>query len=54
MATLVLHRSELIDRLAQIASDYNTTPDALLDTAIQEFLDKMERRPVPTQQEQPL
>jgi hypothetical protein len=53
MATLVLQRSELIDKLAQIASDHNTTPDALLDTAIQEFVDKMEQQSVPEEQGRP-
>jgi len=49
MTTLVLEQADLIDRLEKAAIDQNTTPDTLLHTAIQEFLDKIERRSVAIQ-----
>lgn len=53
MAMLVLQKPELIDKLTQLASDHHTTPNALLDTAIQEFVDKMEQQPAPEAQRHP-
>ena len=44
MTTLVLEKPELIDRLEQVAINRNTTPTALLDTAVVEFLAKVEQR----------
>jgi hypothetical protein len=43
----------LIDKLTQIAGAQHTTPDVLLDTAIQEFVDKMEQQPAPEAQRHP-
>ena len=53
MATLVLQKPELIDKLTQIARDQNTTPDALLDTAIQAFVDKVEQQVTPAERARP-
>ena len=41
MTTLVLEKTELIDRLEQIAIDRNITSAALLDTAVVEFLERV-------------
>lgn len=49
MTTLVLEQPDLIDRLEKAAIDQNTTPDTLLHTAIQEFLDKIEHQSVAVQ-----
>ncbi|GEM_PF-2286708 len=54
MATLVLQKSHLVDRLAQIAANRNTTPETLLDTAVQEFLDKVERQAPPQRTQLPI
>jgi hypothetical protein len=40
MTTLILQQPDLIERLQQVASDQNTTAEALLDTAVQDFLDQ--------------
>ena len=42
MTTLVLQRPQLVERLEQIAAIRNTTPELLLDTLVQEFVDKTE------------
>jgi predicted transcriptional regulator len=47
MATLVLQKQHLVDRLAQIAAKRNTTPEILLDAAVQEYLDKEEPQAAP-------
>lgn len=44
MTTLTLGKPELVDRLEQIAIDHKTTPTALLDTAVLEFIEKMEHQ----------
>lgn len=44
MTTLTLDKPELIDRLERIAVDHQTTPAALLDTAVVEFLKRMEQQ----------
>jgi predicted transcriptional regulator len=53
MTTLVLDKPELIDKLRQLANAHNTTPKLLLDTAIQEFVSKMEQQDGLSEQEQP-
>lgn len=40
MEILTLQKQELVQRLKQVATDENTTPEALLDAAVGEFLDK--------------
>lgn len=45
MTTLVLNKSHLIERLEQIAAKRHTTPESLLDTVVQEFVDKAEDPP---------
>jgi hypothetical protein len=42
MSTLVLQKPHLIERLEQIAVKRKTTPETLLDMAVEEFLDKAE------------
>lgn len=44
MTTLTLEKPELIDRLEQVAIDLNTTPTALLDKAVIEFLERVNRQ----------
>lgn len=44
MSTLALQHPELIHRLEQLAVDYNTLPEKLLDRAVQEFVEKMEQQ----------
>lgn len=44
MTALVLQKQHLIERLEQIAARYNTSPEMLLDTAVQEFVDKAEQQ----------
>lgn len=41
MSSLSLEKTELIDRLEQVATDLNTTPTALLDKAVTEFLERI-------------
>jgi hypothetical protein len=53
MTALIVQKPELVDRLEQLAIDRNTTPDALLDTAVQEFLDKVDLQSTATRPEQP-
>ncbi len=40
MEILTLQKQELVQRLKKVATDENTTPEALLDAAVGEFLDK--------------
>lgn len=44
MTALVLQKQHLIERLEQIAARNNTSPEMLLDTAVQEFVDKAEQQ----------
>lgn len=53
MTTLTLARPELVDRLEQIAINQETTPTALLDTAVLEFIEKMEQQAVQKSTTQP-
>lgn len=41
MADVTLQKPELIEQLAQVAQDQNTTPEALLNTAVSNFLDQI-------------
>ena len=43
MTTLTLEKPELVDRLAQIATAHNTTPDALLDQAVRELISTIDQ-----------
>jgi hypothetical protein len=54
MTTLTLEKPELIDRLERIALDHHTTPTALLDTAVEEFLDRVDRAPGAPRHAQPI
>jgi hypothetical protein len=40
MTTLVLQKPYLVEQLEQIAARSNTSPETLLDTAVQEFVEK--------------
>jgi hypothetical protein len=53
MTALIVQKPELVERLEQLAIDRDTTPDALLDTAVQEFLDKVDHQAVATRPERP-
>jgi Family of unknown function (DUF5678) len=46
MTSLTLQKMHLIERLERIAVTRKTTPETLLDTAVQEFLDKVEPQPI--------
>lgn len=39
MTTIALNRVELVERLQQVATEEDTSPEALLDRAVTEFLE---------------
>lgn len=54
MTTLVLQPSELVQKLIQIAKQKKTTPEALLSTAVNEFVQKQELPLAPLKQTEAL